>query len=80
MDEKVLEGMRLVRDLAEKSIRDLSRVRAIMLKTGATEEDVTHFISSTGERYGKIYEKMTLEQIMLDITADLLKAMANTED
>ena len=80
LDKEMIEGMVAIRDLAEKSIKELSRTRALMLKTGAKEEDVTRFINEVGKHYGEMYDKMSLKQLLMDMAGDLLKALANKEE
>ena len=60
-------AMLAIRGLAEISIKELSRARALMLKTGANEKDVTEFINRTGEKYAKKYDGMSLEQIVKEM-------------
>ena len=80
MNASMMDGMLAIRDLAEKSIKDLALARALMLKTGANEEDVTEFINRTGEEYGAKYDKMTLGQPLADMVGDMLKSIAERED
>ena len=80
MDKEMIAGMLAVRDLAEKSIKDLAIARELMLKTGANEKDVTDFINRTGEEYGKKFSKMSLKQLMAYMVGEMLKSIAEMEE